>query len=354
MFLLTLSGIFLNTFIPFYNYDICMDKINNFGINEETGETIKIFHDFRIVAKNYTKIFKDKKNNIAMLLGSKQNQTSGIFREGIIKDFLREILPHGLSIDSGFIYGFEFVKTSKQLDIIIWDSFKHSAIFKSKDFVIVPPDSVISVISVKSNFNNRDIKSGITNLLSVSELELEYLDIEKDNTKNNFFLPIHKVFLTLGSRKNYEQVTTYISEFFKNQFTINSYFREKISISLKNISRLPDREKQEDKKFRYNINRIFPKCYVSLGKYQKSFVQELGPPLAIIKGQEIIPYLFPQNDKLTSPLEKFIFYLLRHIYEYLETKERTMLSMWGDFHPKYASRSGDAFEEEEEKGLPLV
>jgi hypothetical protein len=65
-----------------------------------------------------------------------------------------------LSVDSGFIYGFERVPTSQQFDVIVWHRAARSPIYDAGTIVIVPPESVVvAVISVKSRMTRREVKS---------------------------------------------------------------------------------------------------------------------------------------------------------------------------------------------------
>ena len=50
-------------------------------------------------------------------------------------------------------------KVSKQLDIIVYDSFNYPTVFKDKDFVIVRPEAVKSVIEVKGALDGNQINS---------------------------------------------------------------------------------------------------------------------------------------------------------------------------------------------------
>ena len=68
-------------------------------------ENSKDLSNFRKLCKSYINYFTSQKNHIYNLLGKKQAYSSGIFRENIIKTFLRELLPKSFSVDSGFIYG---------------------------------------------------------------------------------------------------------------------------------------------------------------------------------------------------------------------------------------------------------
>jgi hypothetical protein len=79
----------------------------------------QILQNFRRVAKTYVHRFESMRDHVRDLLGSAHNYESGIFREGLLREFLRGILPKSLEVNTGFIYGFDEVPTSGQLDVII-------------------------------------------------------------------------------------------------------------------------------------------------------------------------------------------------------------------------------------------
>ena len=147
------------------------DPVNNDGGSVRDQERDRaILENFRRYTATYIENFTTAKDRIFHLLGQ-QRQASGVFREALLKDFFRALLPTNVSVDSGFVYAFDLIPPSKQLDIIIWDSGRHSPVFRSSDFVVVPPESVIAVLSVKSSLQNRDIDDGLANLLSLTPIE---------------------------------------------------------------------------------------------------------------------------------------------------------------------------------------
>ena len=87
----------------------------------------------------------------------------------MIKEYLKRYLPKDLEVLTGFILR-PAVKTglnnrtrknevdrhSTQLDIIIYDSHHYPVFQRFGDNVIVPPEGVIGIISVKKKFNDRD------------------------------------------------------------------------------------------------------------------------------------------------------------------------------------------------------
>lgn len=108
------------------------------------------------------------------LLGGKHNYSNRAFIEGLLRDFQSSVLPKAVSVDSGFIYGFDQVPNSCQIDILIWDSSRHSAVFQAGDFVIVSPESVIAALSVKSTLDGKHLREALENLQSIVPLDRLY------------------------------------------------------------------------------------------------------------------------------------------------------------------------------------
>lgn len=78
------------------------------------------------------------------------NPTIGILTEEILRDFLTNYIPKSAEVKQGFIINKQG-ELSKQCDIIIFDNINFSPIYKIKDLVIVPSESVIAVIEVKTS-----------------------------------------------------------------------------------------------------------------------------------------------------------------------------------------------------------
>lgn len=79
----------------------------------------------------------------------KHNPTIGILTEEILRSFLRTYLPKSVSVEQGFILS-ENGEISKQCDILIYDSNTYAPFYRLNDIVIIPSDSVIAVIEVKT------------------------------------------------------------------------------------------------------------------------------------------------------------------------------------------------------------
>lgn len=112
----------------------------------------------------------------------------GRYIESLIKEYLKKHLPKDLEVVTGFILR-PAVKTgtqnrnrasetdthSTQLDIIVYDSSHYPIFQRFGDNVIVPPEGVIAIISVKKKFNDGDFVSEVTALkkpLSCADIQM--------------------------------------------------------------------------------------------------------------------------------------------------------------------------------------
>ncbi|MDE5608655.1 MAG: hypothetical protein K2I64_06955 [Muribaculaceae bacterium] len=102
--------------------------------------------------------------------GSHHNQEDGRFIEALLRDSLSRLLPKNLEVVSGFIVR-PAVKTDKngrnrksdedchstQLDIIVYDRAKYPIFMQFGETVVVPPEGVIAIISVKKTLRKKNI-----------------------------------------------------------------------------------------------------------------------------------------------------------------------------------------------------
>lgn len=115
--------------------------------------------------------------------GAEHKGEDGRFVENLIRSFLSKYLPKELDVLTGFIVR-PSVKVGKndksrkkwkddhstQLDIIIYNSAQFPIFLKSNETVIVPPEGVISIISVKKTLNDDDIEHELHALKKASKL----------------------------------------------------------------------------------------------------------------------------------------------------------------------------------------
>ncbi|WP_286297673.1 DUF6602 domain-containing protein [Vibrio apostichopi] len=115
--------------------------------------------------------------------GAAHQGEDGRYVEDLIGEYLRKFLPKGLEVLTGFILR-PAVKTgdtgrersrdvdqhSTQLDIIIYDTDTYPVFQRFADSVIVPPEGVIAIISVKKHLNDADIFKECQALWNASKL----------------------------------------------------------------------------------------------------------------------------------------------------------------------------------------
>lgn len=108
-------------------------------------------HYFDLIVKEfYTKIEQSK------LFITNHNPSIGYFNESILRGFLQDNLPNWVSVGQGFIMA-PSGEISNQIDIIIYDSTFYSPLYKVYDLIVVPSESVISVIEVKTSINKKQL-----------------------------------------------------------------------------------------------------------------------------------------------------------------------------------------------------
>ena len=115
--------------------------------------------------------------------GAEHKGEDGRFVENLIRNFLSKYLPKELEVLTGFIAR-PAVKIGKndrsrrnekdnhstQLDIVIYNSAHYPVFLRSNDMVIVPPEGVIGIISVKKTLNPEDIRHELCALKEASKL----------------------------------------------------------------------------------------------------------------------------------------------------------------------------------------
>ena len=115
--------------------------------------------------------------------GAAHSGEDGRYVESLVKEFLKRFLPQDLEVLTGFILR-PAVKTginnrsragcqdehSSQLDIIVYDSHHYPVFQRFGDSVIVPPEGVVGIISVKKKFYDADFKKEAEALKNAAKL----------------------------------------------------------------------------------------------------------------------------------------------------------------------------------------
>jgi hypothetical protein len=120
-----------------------------------------------------------KYRHVEHLIGCGHHGSSeGEFCEDLLRQFLRQVVPGRYSVDQGFIRhtargaGVSPSCVSKQLDVIIHDSHDYAPLFRSGEFVVVLPKSVVAVIEVKKTLNKDKLEEALENLAQANEVLL--------------------------------------------------------------------------------------------------------------------------------------------------------------------------------------
>jgi len=90
------------------------------------------------------------KNRVRNFIDDRHWGEDGRYKEIILSEMLKRHLPKNVSVGTGFVVNQENIST--QIDIIIYDS-KYPLMFEQGDFVIVPSESVIGIVEVKSSLD---------------------------------------------------------------------------------------------------------------------------------------------------------------------------------------------------------
>jgi hypothetical protein len=310
---------------------------------------------FRTVAKSYAQLFRAQKDHVHHLLAGAHNYSSGVFREGLIRSFLKAILPKAVSVDSGFVYGFEQVPTSRQIDILVWDSARHAAVYQTHEFVIIPPESVIAAISVKTTLDRADIHEALENLLSLEPIEYAYRSEEASQIEEPFVRPILKLVVGYEGPATTTRALEATKEFFEGRFAASSHLARRMIAVLGNFDPVNPCRQHVDA-----VESMLPKLIASIETNPFSLVQGWGPPedqagrSSYGPGLRRLPYMYAQDSQLTTPLEKVVYHVLRSTYATLGTAGWSLVSAWGEFNPITGTRVGDAEEILESQNARLL
>ncbi|MGI6366264.1 MAG: DUF6602 domain-containing protein [Bacillota bacterium] len=99
------------------------------------------------------------KNRVRHFIDNRQHAEEGRYKEIILANVLRSMLPEHVSVGTGFVIG-DQNNLSSQIDIIIYKK-DYPVLFKIADFVIVPAEGVLGIIEVKTCLGRNNTVSAI-------------------------------------------------------------------------------------------------------------------------------------------------------------------------------------------------
>ena len=110
--------------------------------------------DYLEYHKSIAAEFKAYQNRVRNLIGNKHWGEEGRYKEIILMNYLKRILPRNVSVGTGFIQGNNDLST--QIDIIIYDN-TFPVLFSEGDFVVTVPENVVAIIEVKTKIHNHNL-----------------------------------------------------------------------------------------------------------------------------------------------------------------------------------------------------
>lgn len=108
--------------------------------------------------------FSSIKDKVRFFINDKHWGEDGRYKEVILINYLRRILPSNVSVGTGFVKN-KIGELTSQIDIIVYKS-AAPRLFSEGDFVILMPESILGIIEVKSK-STYSILSDTSNGLSV-------------------------------------------------------------------------------------------------------------------------------------------------------------------------------------------
>ncbi|MQA21939.1 DUF6602 domain-containing protein [Rugamonas rivuli] len=168
--------------------------------------------------------------------GAQHRGEDGRFVEDLIREYLSRFLPSGLEVLTGFVLR-PAVKTgetgkersgevdchSTQLDIIVFDTNNYPVFQRFGNSVIVPPEGVVAIISVKKHLNDGDVKRECDALFEAATL----CETLKSNDRSD---KVRGPYLALISAKsNIEKTKTDTLDWIFNQVNLAYSGKKEIS-----------------------------------------------------------------------------------------------------------------------------
>lgn len=98
--------------------------------------------------------FKAYEKRVRNLIDDAHWGEEGRYKEIILMNYLKRVLPKNLSVGTGFVRNGDQI--TSQIDIIIYDN-SFPVLFSEGDFVITTPENVIGIVEVKSSIEPNDI-----------------------------------------------------------------------------------------------------------------------------------------------------------------------------------------------------
>lgn len=96
--------------------------------------------------------------------------TRGSLAENLLRELIREFLPQRWAVGTGFIMNADR-RRSNQVDLLIYDQFATSPIYRDGELVILSPGVTKVAVEVKSYLNQQEISNAYNNIQSVKQVD---------------------------------------------------------------------------------------------------------------------------------------------------------------------------------------
>jgi hypothetical protein len=106
--------------------------------------------------KSVAQEFKAYENRVRNLIDSTNWGEEGRFKEIILRNYLKRVLPNNIGVGTGFIRNNEVI--TSQIDIIIYNQ-SYPLLFSEGDFIVATPENIIGIIEVKTRIDPSTINS---------------------------------------------------------------------------------------------------------------------------------------------------------------------------------------------------
>lgn len=130
----------------------------------------------------------------------------GTAREDLIKEFLLQYLPQNFGIERGLIINSN-LEQSNQQDLYIYDKSITPRFIDTEHVKVVPVESIVSIIEVKSELTTEELKSGLDNICRVRSMEKSFIDGSMSSYFPLGYILAFKSQITLNKIK--EELTKY-------------------------------------------------------------------------------------------------------------------------------------------------
>lgn len=140
-------------YMEFFNLSVII--ISTTLVYESWGVHVPNYIEYQ---KSVAAEFKAYANRVRNIIDDRHWGEEGRFKEIILMNHLKRVLPKHLSVGTGFVRNKDAITT--QIDIIIYDN-TFPLLFSEGDFIVAFPKNVIGIIEVKSKIISSDLKGFI-------------------------------------------------------------------------------------------------------------------------------------------------------------------------------------------------